>query len=109
MNWHHIVFIAFLLIMTLSQSRDTGSINQNFDLKPIEYQFNIITEPRGTAIIKCDGRDFKSIGLPSFGASCETTKECFDYWPSGPSYQMRDRSVCCVEAGGSVGECGEFV
>jgi hypothetical protein len=101
---HHIMFIAFLLVFTALKATNTGSVNQNLDLKDLEGSL-IITEPRIANIVQCDGEDFRSIGLLSTGGPCELDSECHDFWPTGPSWEFRERSICCVK----IGECGEFI
>ena len=103
-RWYKI-FLALIVLFALINIPTIGPlINKDLN-NPVVEEIHRVSVSRWYSILDCGGREFISFGLMSNGQKCSTDQDWKDFWPAGPSFEIRDkRGACCT----IVGECGQF-
>jgi len=108
---YHILVLLIVIVFAIFNSGFVGGriTNDLEDNVVVEESYRVFVS-KFYSLTTCElgneSIEFKSYGLPSSGVRCVTDKDCFDFWPAGPSVEAMDRSFCC-SSGAGAGECGE--
>jgi len=106
---HHLIMLVVVLGVAVMYSKNVGGrLNNELQDNPVTEEAHRLFVSKYYSLTTCDGQDFKSYGILSNDDRCVSTIDCKDFWPAGPSFEARDRSVCCLE-GPAAGECGEII
>lgn len=101
-KWFLIILVVFLV---LNLPKVGPLINVDLQGSVVKQSQHTIMGGYQQSQFNCDGKPFVGFGFMSNGYECNTDQDCKDFWPWGPSYQIRDsKGACCIDNG----ECGYF-